>query len=123
MHRQQVVVLDLLVRRERKVQQELQVLQDQLALLVRQDHKVQLAQLVLRDQVEELLAQLDHKEQQELQAQRALPAQQVQLEVLEPQVQRDLKVMLVLPAQQVPRVQQDQRECLKLVSYPLQISH
>ena len=98
MHQQLLALQVPLVRKERKAQQALPVLQDLLVPLVRQDLKVQLAQQVLQDLEVELR---DHKVQQVPQVQRARPARpapRVQQGRQEVRVQQDLKVM------QVPQV-------------------
>jgi hypothetical protein len=88
-----------LVRKERKAQQELQVLLAQL------DHKARLAQQELQELLEVEAVHLDHRVQQvqlvlpvqqELLAQRVQLVLQAQQEQLDPQVQRAQPVRLVL---------------------------
>jgi len=95
----QVVHPVLLVRKERKAQQELQVLLAQL------DHKAQLAQRELQDLLEVEAVHRDHKAQlaqlvllvqQELQGQRVHLVRQALQEQLVPQVQQEQLVRLVL---------------------------
>jgi hypothetical protein len=85
-------------RKERKAQQELQVLLAQL------DHKAQLVQRELQDLLEVEAVHLDHKVQQvrlvlpvqrELQVQRVPRVLQALQEQLDPQVQREQPVRLV----------------------------
>jgi hypothetical protein len=94
-----VVQQDRLVHKERKAQQEPQV------LLVQLDHTAQLVQRELLDLLEVEAVHLDHKVQRvqlvlpvqrELQAQRVPRVLQAQQEQLVPRVQREQQVRLVL---------------------------